>query len=216
MRWVKSGEQTPVIFGERLRGGWEPLRDDARRWSSRLWNGLQNHSERRAHYSAQLLLAKWLTRWRVPPNRTGPGHRRELLRDNDPGRSLRQWDNLQNDAHWYAHHAVQRLLADGLPRRQLPVRRADSGHRWKLVRDNADRWGHRLWDNLQNHHDWHSTLTTLYSFCSQSGCTDGEYPAGGLVQDTNGNLYGTTADGGVNGDGTAFSLSTGLSPRRTS
>ena len=33
------------------------------------------------------------------------------------------------------------------------------------------------------------TLTTLYSFCSQSGCTDGEYPSGTLVQDTNGNLY---------------------------
>jgi uncharacterized repeat protein (TIGR03803 family) len=56
------------------------------------------------------------------------------------------------------------------------------------------------------------TLTTLYNFCSQSGCTDGQYPAGGLVQDTNGNLYGMTADGGANGDGTVFSLSLGLSP----
>jgi uncharacterized repeat protein (TIGR03803 family) len=56
------------------------------------------------------------------------------------------------------------------------------------------------------------TLTTLYSFCSQSGCTDGEYPAAGVVQDTNGNLYGTTADGGINGDGTVFSLSVGLAP----
>jgi uncharacterized repeat protein (TIGR03803 family) len=35
-------------------------------------------------------------------------------------------------------------------------------------------------------------------------------PSGGLVQDTNGNLYGTTADGGANGDGTVFSLSVGL------
>jgi uncharacterized repeat protein (TIGR03803 family) len=56
------------------------------------------------------------------------------------------------------------------------------------------------------------TLTTLYNFCSQSGCTDGQYPAGGLVQDTNGNLYGMTADGGANGDGTVFSLSVGLEP----
>jgi uncharacterized repeat protein (TIGR03803 family) len=56
------------------------------------------------------------------------------------------------------------------------------------------------------------TLTTLYSFCSQSGCSDGEYPAGGLVQDTNGTLYGTAADGGANGVGTIFSLSIGLGP----
>jgi uncharacterized repeat protein (TIGR03803 family) len=56
------------------------------------------------------------------------------------------------------------------------------------------------------------TLTTLYSFCSKSGCAEGEYPAGGLFQDTDGNLYGTTADGGANDDGTVFSLSVGLSP----
>ena len=55
-------------------------------------------------------------------------------------------------------------------------------------------------------------LTTLYNFCSQSSCTDGQYPAGGLVQDTDGNLYGTTADGGDNGAGTIFRESLGLSP----
>src|ERR1039457_2819452 len=44
------------------------------------------------------------------------------------------------------------------------------------------------------------TLTTLYSFCSQSGCTDGNGPEwAGLVQATNGDLYGTTAAGGANG-----------------
>ncbi len=56
------------------------------------------------------------------------------------------------------------------------------------------------------------TLTTLYNFCSQSGCADGQYPSGALVQDTDGNLYGTTADGGANGYGTVFSLSVGLGP----
>jgi uncharacterized repeat protein (TIGR03803 family) len=40
------------------------------------------------------------------------------------------------------------------------------------------------------------TLTTLYSFCSQIGCADGEFPNGGLIQAGNGDLYGTTADGG--------------------
>jgi len=49
-------------------------------------------------------------------------------------------------------------------------------------------------------------LTTLYNFCSQPSCADGQYPAAGLVQATNGNLYGTTADGGAHGDGTVFSI----------
>jgi uncharacterized repeat protein (TIGR03803 family) len=55
-------------------------------------------------------------------------------------------------------------------------------------------------------------LTTLYSFCSQSGCTDGATPYAGLVQDTNGTFYGTTYAGGANGVGTVFSLSVGLGP----
>ena len=55
-------------------------------------------------------------------------------------------------------------------------------------------------------------LTLVYSFCSQSGCTDGEDPQAALVQDTNGTFYGTTWSGGANGDGTVFSLSVGLGP----
>ena len=40
------------------------------------------------------------------------------------------------------------------------------------------------------------TLTTLYSFCSKSGCSDGAIPLAGLVQGTDGNFYGTTTNGG--------------------
>ncbi|HLY20729.1 MAG TPA: choice-of-anchor tandem repeat GloVer-containing protein [Bryobacteraceae bacterium] len=53
------------------------------------------------------------------------------------------------------------------------------------------------------------TLTTLYSFCSQSGCTDGSGPYAGLIQATDGNLYGTTNHGGANGDGTVFKITPG-------
>jgi uncharacterized repeat protein (TIGR03803 family) len=48
------------------------------------------------------------------------------------------------------------------------------------------------------------TLTTLYSFCGQNNCTDGELPAAGLVQATNGDFYGTTYEGGANRNGTCF------------
>jgi uncharacterized repeat protein (TIGR03803 family) len=51
------------------------------------------------------------------------------------------------------------------------------------------------------------TLTTLYSFCSQIGCTDGAQPGYGLVQATNGDFYGTTANGGANSpNGTVFKI----------
>jgi uncharacterized repeat protein (TIGR03803 family) len=49
-------------------------------------------------------------------------------------------------------------------------------------------------------------LTMLYSFCSQSGCTDGAQPYATLVQAINGNFYGTTEFGGANNDGSVFSI----------
>jgi uncharacterized repeat protein (TIGR03803 family) len=48
------------------------------------------------------------------------------------------------------------------------------------------------------------TLTTLHSFQG----TDGSGSQGGLIQATNGVLYGTTYAGGTNGDGTVFSITT--------
>jgi uncharacterized repeat protein (TIGR03803 family) len=47
------------------------------------------------------------------------------------------------------------------------------------------------------------TLTVLYSFCTEAGCTDGKNP-GGLTMGSNGNLYGVTGSGGTFGYGTIF------------
>jgi uncharacterized repeat protein (TIGR03803 family) len=46
-------------------------------------------------------------------------------------------------------------------------------------------------------------LTTLYSFCAQENCFDGEWPLAGVIEGIDGNLYGTTIDPGA---GTVFKL----------
>jgi uncharacterized repeat protein (TIGR03803 family) len=48
-------------------------------------------------------------------------------------------------------------------------------------------------------------FTVLHAFAGNT--TDGGTPLGGLVLDPAGNLYGTTRDDGINGDGTIYELS---------
>jgi uncharacterized repeat protein (TIGR03803 family) len=48
------------------------------------------------------------------------------------------------------------------------------------------------------------SLTTLYTFCSQPSCADGEEPFGSLVQAKDGNFYGTTWSSGLIGGPGAF------------
>ena len=50
------------------------------------------------------------------------------------------------------------------------------------------------------------SLTTLYSFCAQTGCADGTTPVAGVVQASDGNFYGTTYGGGSNNSGTVFRM----------
>ena len=50
------------------------------------------------------------------------------------------------------------------------------------------------------------SLTSLYSFCEQTNCPDGYQPLAGLVQTTNGNLYGTTQVGGISNGGVIFQV----------
>ena len=61
-------------------------------------------------------------------------------------------------------------------------------------------------------------LTTLYSFCAQANCSDGNGPIGNLVQAADGNFYGATYAGGTNdscnifgvpGCGTVFKITPG-------
>jgi uncharacterized repeat protein (TIGR03803 family) len=49
-------------------------------------------------------------------------------------------------------------------------------------------------------------FTTLYSFCAEKKCTDGEQPNQMLVEGRNGDFYGTTRLGGSNTEGTVFRL----------
>jgi uncharacterized repeat protein (TIGR03803 family) len=50
------------------------------------------------------------------------------------------------------------------------------------------------------------TVTTLYSFCAGGDCTEGAYPLTGLIQGTDGDLYGTTYLGGTSGNGAIYQL----------
>lgn len=50
-------------------------------------------------------------------------------------------------------------------------------------------------------------FSTIYNFCTQSGCPDGSAPNGWLTQGDDGSFYGTTGTGGANGFGTVFKIS---------
>ena len=52
-------------------------------------------------------------------------------------------------------------------------------------------------------------LVTVHNFCALSGCADGQEPAAGLIQATDGSFYGTTEFGGQGfyPEGTLFSMS---------
>ncbi len=49
-------------------------------------------------------------------------------------------------------------------------------------------------------------VTSLYDFCSQPNCVDGQYPVTNLIQGANGNFYGTTQSGGTYTYGTVFEI----------
>jgi uncharacterized repeat protein (TIGR03803 family) len=50
------------------------------------------------------------------------------------------------------------------------------------------------------------SYTSLHDFCPASGCGDGAYPTGNIVMDSNGNLYGTTINGGQADEGVVWEI----------
>ena len=59
-----------------------------------------------------------------------------------------------------------------------------------------------VFEIVKTAHGYASTPTTLVSFNG----TDGTNPRASLIADAHGDLFGTTAIGGVNGDGTVFEI----------
>jgi uncharacterized repeat protein (TIGR03803 family) len=50
------------------------------------------------------------------------------------------------------------------------------------------------------------TLTTIYSFCAKTACTDGADARSGIILGSDGNFYGTTYYGGIHNEGTVFKI----------
>lgn len=46
----------------------------------------------------------------------------------------------------------------------------------------------------------------IYTFCFTSGCPSGFFPIAGVVEDSEGNLFGTTFNGGLYNGGTVFEM----------
>lgn len=55
-----------------------------------------------------------------------------------------------------------------------------------------------------------STAGVLNNYYSFNCEPDGNYPVGSLVQASNGSFYSTTQDGGTNGEGTVYQITTGM------
>jgi len=50
-------------------------------------------------------------------------------------------------------------------------------------------------------------LVTIYNFCAQTSCSDGDSPSASLLHARDGNFYGTTCQGGVFSNGTVYRIS---------
>jgi len=66
-----------------------------------------------------------------------------------------------------------------------------------------------LFELMPDNNESKWTQTTLYNFCSETKCSDGNYPWTPPLIDNESNLYGTTAGGGtrrIPGGGVVYTL----------
>jgi uncharacterized repeat protein (TIGR03803 family) len=106
------------------------------------------------------------------------------------------------DAHAQAFTTLLRFNGtDGANPTQAPLIQAMDGDLYGTTADRGANGGGTVFKITTS-----GALTTIYSFCSQSGCTDGENPWAALVQAANGDFYGTTENGGDAGYGTVFKI----------
>jgi len=124
-----------------------------------------------------------------------PGHRREQLRHDYRRGCLRQRNGVQGHARWNADDTLFVLFPNKLHGRRWSLLGASASRR-ELLRDNPPGGPTAKARSFRSRPP--ASSPTLYSFCSQTGCTDGRYPFAGLVR-AGGNFYGTTQEGGANG-----------------
>lgn len=70
---------------------------------------------------------------------------------------------------------------------ESPLIQAGDGNFFGTTSNGGHNWGGTIFKFTPS-----GTLTTIYSFCSGSGCTEGVIPSAALVQATDHHLYGTT------------------------
>ena len=112
----------------------------------------------------------------------GLGYQWRHLRNNRHGGTgancltpLRLWDDLQDYPERQANDALQLLLATRLRRRRRS-QRTDPGRQWQSIRDNRESGGANRHGTIFKITPT-GTLTTLYSFCAQSGLPRWTMPA---------------------------------------